>query len=477
MKSRLLQYVIGLLFLGFFFESCKISENAIKNENNFIPKTYKRYLQDSSNVAHLNWRTYFADSSLTALIDTALKNNQELNIISQEIEIRKNEVRARKGEYLPFVNIAAGFGIEKPGKYTRFGAIEEQLEVKPGVSFPQPLPDGYLSAAASWEIDVWKKLRNAKKSAVMMYLASREGKKFMETRLIAEIAEAYYELMALDNLLEVIDKNVKIQFDALQIVKQQKEAAKLTQLAINRFEAQLLNTENLEFAIKQKIIETENRINFLTGRFPQPIKRNTFRFLDINIDSIQIGIPSQLLLNRPDIQEAEFELAAAKLDVSVARANFYPSLRITAGIGFRAFNPVYLVHPESFLYNLAGDLIAPLINRNAIQAAYNAATARQIQAVYRYERTILNAYVDVLNQLYKIENLSKSFETKKKQVDILIKSIGIANSLFNSARADYTEVLLTQREALEAKTELIEIKLRQLSAKVNIYRALGGGWK
>ncbi len=169
-------------------------------------------------------------------------------------------------------------------------------------------------------------------------------------------------------------------------------------------------------------------------------------------------------------------MAAAKLDVKVAKANFYPSLHISVGIGFQAFNPAFLLNPESMLFNLAGDLMAPLINRNAIKATYFSANALQLQAILHYEQTILNAYVDVLNQLSKIDNFSKSQETKMKEVEILKQSINIANSLFNSARADYGEVLLTQREALEAKIELIEIKMKLLNGKVNIYRALGGGW-
>jgi outer membrane protein TolC len=168
---------------------------------------------------------------------------------------------------------------------------------------------------------------------------------------------------------------------------------------------------------------------------------------------------------------------AAKLDVKVAKANFYPSFRITAGAGFQAFNPTFLMHPESVLYSLAGDLVAPLINRNAIKATYYSANSKQIQAVYNFERSILNAYVDVVNQLSKVDNFKKSYETKLQEVNLLNQSITISNSLFNSGRADYMEVLLTQREALESTVEQIEIKLKQLNANVNMYRALGGGWK
>ncbi len=477
MKSKPLYHIFGYVFLLLSLWGCIPSQYATRNENKSVPENYNTPSQDTLNVANQNWREYFADNNLTALIDTALKNNQELNVILQEIEVSNNETLARKGAYLPFLNVGVGAGVDKTAQYTRLGAVEEQLNVAPGTAFPKPLQDYTVGASVSWEIDVWGKLHNAEKSAISRYLASIEGKNFMVTHLIAEISEVYYELMALDNLLDIIEKNIDIQSKALNVIKQQKEFAKVTQLAVNRFEAQLLNTQNRRFAIKQKIVETENRINFLTARFPKPIARNSDRFLDLKLDSLHAGVPAQLLINRPDVRQAEFALAAAKLDVEVAKANFYPTVGIKAGIGFQAFNPAFLINPESLLFNLLGDLVAPLINRNALEAAYNTATVQQIQAVYRYEQAILNAYVDILNQLSKLDNFTKSYETKSKEVEILVESVTIANNLFNSAKADYAEVLFTQKEALEAKTDAVEIKLKQLQAKVNIYRALGGGWK
>jgi NodT family efflux transporter outer membrane factor (OMF) lipoprotein len=477
MKNKPFYHIFGYVFLLLSLWGCIPSQYATRNENKSVPENYNSLSQDTLNVANQNWREYFADNSLAALIDTALKNNQELNVILQEIEVSNNETLARKGAYLPFLNVGLGAGVDKTAQYTRLGAVEEQLSVAPGTAFPKPLQDYTVGASVSWEIDVWGKLHNAEKSAVSRYLASIEGKNFMVTHLISEISEAYYELMALDNLLDIIEKNIDIQSKAFNVIKQQKEFAKVTQLAVNRFEAQLLNTQNRRFAIKQKIVETENRINFLTARFPKPIARNSGKFLEVKLDSLHAGIPAQLLVNRPDVRQAEFALAAAKLDVEVAKANFYPTVGIRAGIGFQAFNPAFLINPESLLFNLVGDLVAPLINRNALEAAYNTATVQQIQAVYRYEQSILNAYVDILNQLSKLDNFTKSYETKSKEVEILVESVTIANNLFNSAKADYAEVLFTQKEALEAKTDAVEIKLKQLQAKVNIYRALGGGWK
>lgn len=474
-----MKQITSVKYLLFFFcilwfGACKVPAITGKQENKSVPKSYSSSL-DTTNSATIKWRAYFTDPNLLAIIDTALANNQELNIIMQEIKMSENEIMARKGEYLPFVNLGIGGGPARAGKYTWDGFSEDDLKENPDKG-PKYIGEFITAANFSWELDVWKKLRNAKKSAVLKYLSTTEGKNFMVTNIIAEISESYYELMALDNLLAIVQQNIDLQTSALQVVKLQKDAAKVTQLAVNRFDAQLLNTKNLQYDIQQKIIETENRINFLVGRFPQHIARNSSEFNQSPLDIIHSGIPSQLLVNRPDIRQAELELSAAKLDVQVAKANFYPAFRLTAGVGFSAFNPAYLIKPESIIYNLGGDMVAPLINKNAIKALYFNANLQQIQAVYNYERAILNAHIEVVNQLAKIDNFTKSYETKSKEVEILTQSITISNNLFKSARADYMEVLLTQREALESKMQQIEIKMKQMNAKVNIYKALGGGW-
>lgn len=458
------------------FSACSLPNFGRKDENRNVPTNYSSAAADTVNTARMKWREFFTDPYLIALIDTALKNNQELNIITQEIFISQNEIRARKGEYLPFMGVGAGVGIERTPRYTREGAVDANTDIAPGTKFPEPLPDYFVGANISWEVDIWRKLRNAKKSAVYRYLSSYEGKNFMVTNLISEIANTYYELMALDNQLKILRQNIEIQQNALEIVKLEKASAKVTELAVRKFEAEVLKNQSRQYYIQQAIVETENRINFLVGRFPTPVQRNSEAFNDLAPDSVRTGIPSQLLENRPDIRQAERALAAAKIDVKVAKASFYPSLTINAGVGYRAFNPAYLINPESLLFTLAGELVAPVINRNAIKANYYSANSRQIQAVYDYERTILNAYIEVVNQVSNINNLKKSYDFKTKQVEALTESINISTTLFKSARADYMEVLMTQRDALDSKFELVDTKLQQLSARVNIYRALGGGW-
>ena len=475
-KSKINRYIVPIAFC-LAIAGCKTPAVATSATNHAIPESFG-ISKDTTNTAALQWRNFFTDKNLVELIDTALKNNQELQVTLQEIEIAKNDIRIKKSALMPTAGIRAGAGIEKVGRYTSQGAGDATTEIAPGKEFPDPLTDFTVAAYANWEVDIWKKLRNSKKAAVTRYLSSVEGKNFVLTNLIAEVASSYYELQALDNQLAIVKQNIGLQKNALEIVKIQKEASRATELAVQKFQAEVLKSQSLEFEIAQQIKETENRINLLLGRYPQEISRDTSDFIGLVPTAIQAGIPSQLLANRPDIKQAELDLAAAKLDVKVARAEFYPSFEISGAVGYQAFKTSYLFQsPQSLLYSLAGELVAPLINRNAIKAEFKNANARQIQAMYNYERVILKAYLEVSNQLSNVENLEKSYNLKSKQVEALNRSIEASNDLFRSARVDYFEVLMTQRDALESKLELIDTKKEQLNAVVNVYKDLGGGWK
>ena len=476
---KLKKYIIvGLAGICLANAGCKVPALVERNNNTSLPGVFENGVADTTGISGIQWKTFFTDPNLSNLIDTALKNNQELLVTLQEIEMAKNDILFRQGALSPKVGARLGMGVEKVGRYTSQGAGDASTEIKPGKQVPDALMDFTGSFYANWEIDIWNKLHTAKQAAITRYLATREGRNFVLTNLVAEVANSYYELLALDNQLEIIRQNIVLQKNALEIVKVQKEAARVTELAVQKFQAEVLKSQSLEFAIMQNIKETENKINLLLARYPQPVVRDKRTFLSLLPQTISSGLPSQLLQNRPDIRQAELNLEAAKLDVKVARAEFYPSLGISAALGLQAFKPSYLVKlPESVLYSIAGDLAGPLINRKAIQAEFAKANVRQLQAIINYQKTILNAYLEVATQLSKIENLGKSYDLKLKQVDALNLSTNIANDLFRSARADYFEVLMTQRDALEARLELVETKKDQFNTVVNIFRNLGGGWR
>lgn len=473
---------IAAIALSLVLTGCRAPmATVIKDEvKENLPQNFSQEEQQDANAnsGTTPWRQFFTDPNLVSLIETSLKNNQELLITLQEIEIAKSGVLAKKGKLTPTVSAGIGAGLKKAGRYTSEGAGDATTEIEPGREMPDPLGNFEGGLMANWEIDIWKKLRTEKEAAVAHYLSTVEGKNFVLSNLIEEVADNYYELLALDNQLDIIQQYIKLQQRALEISKIQKEAAAATELAVKKFEAELAKSKAAEYTIRQDITEKENQINALLGRYPQPIVRTKESFMSTMPQTVYTGIPSQLLANRPDIKQAELELKAAKLDVQAARKEFYPSLEISATLGLEAFKPSYLVKlPESIAYNLAGELAGPLINKSAIKANFQTADAKQIQSLYEYDKTILHAYLDVANLMSRVKNIDQYYQMKSQETKALDQSIDIANQLFRNSRADYLEVLLNQRDALDAKMELIEAKQKQLSTVVDIYKSLGGGWK
>lgn len=422
------------------------------------------------------WRRFFTEPALVQLIDSALQTNQELAIMLQEIEIARNEARARSGEYLPSFGVSLGAGVEKAARYTRDGAVEHAIEIRPERENPEPLRDFRVAAEMSWEVDIWKRLRNSTRAATLRYLATTEGRNFMVSHLVAEVARTYYELVALDRRVSLIGEAMGVQERALAVVRLQKEAGRANELAVRRFEAEVQKNRGRLAETQQLVTATQNRLNLLVGRLPESVTRTAAAFDSLAMPGVVAGPPAALLGNRPDIRQAELEMAAAKLDVKAARARFSPALGIRGAVGAQSIELGSLsTMPASLLYGMAADLVAPVFNRRAIAAEYRSANARQLQALFAYQRTVLTAYAEVSTQLARIHNLDSSYIAKTRQVDALRESIAIADQLFRSARGDYLEVLLTQREALESRIELVELRLQQLDARVSAFQALGGG--
>lgn len=470
-----------LIALSFSFSACKTPKATVLSGNieNAVPESFGETSSDSTrNQGITPWKEFFTDQTLVGLIEEGLHNNQDLLITLQEVEIARSHVTEKKGSLAPSVGYGVGAGLSKVGRYTSEGAGNATTDIKPGKAMPDPLADFQGGFTLDWEVDIWNKLRTEKKAAVVHYLSTVEGKNFVLSNLIAGIATKYYELLSLDNQLGVVEEYIRLQGKALEISKVQKDAAAATELAVKQFEAELTKAKASEFAICQNIVEKENEMNILLGRYPQPIKRDKTSFMSIVPNTVYAGIPSQLLQNRPDIKQAEFELQAARLDVEVARKEFYPSLNISAALGLDAFKPSYLVKmPESVAYNVTAGLAGPLINKSAIVAKFREADAKQIEALYQYEKTILQAYIDVSNQLSKISNTDEYYKLKLQESQTLDKSINISSQLFRNSRANYLDVLMVQRDALDAKMDLIQAKEDQLNTVVNIYKSLGGGWR
>jgi outer membrane protein, multidrug efflux system len=468
--------IAAILIVILMLSGCKTEQIAIENVTKSVPKDYPLE-SDTLNSASLKWSEFFKDSTLLGLIEEGLRNNLDVKSALQRIEMARANVRGARGLLLPQVSAAGSVAQRKYGLYTMDGAGNATTPINGEELVPVHLKDYFIGLQMSWEIDIWGKLRGAKASSLSRFLASTEGKNLVGSNLVYEIALNYYELLALDHQLDVVRETIRLQQNARDLTVIQKDAGVVTKLAVEQFEAQLLHSQSLEKEIIQQIVVAESAINLLLGRYPQKVNRDKSSFLDDVPIDVSVGLPGDLIRFRPDIRQSELELVAANADVRAARAAFLPSLNITGLYGFQAYKTSFLFEtPESIAYSIMGGLAAPLINRSAIKAQFKSAKASQLEALYRYQQSILNSYVEVYNEMANLRALADIAQFKQKEVEFLSTSIETSKELFQYRRATYLEVIIAQRNALETKLELVELKKRQLQSVANLYKALGGGW-
>lgn len=427
--------------------------------------------------ARLSAKEYFADPRLTGLIGEALSNNPDLAIALQRIELARAGVRRSTGALFPRLDASVGSGVRKYGLYTMDGAGNATTEITPGQLVPVLLGDFSLGLQASWEVDLWGKLRSQREAALARTLASVEGSNLVVTSLVADVATAWYELQALDRLEATAQRTAQSQREGLEFVRLQKEAGRVSELSVQQFEVQLAGTRALAATVAQQRIEAENRLNLLLGRPPHPIDRPTSLSFEPPA-RVSVGVPAELLRARPDIRAAELELKAAGADLESARAAFFPNLTLGAGVGLQAFNPAFLVRlPESLIGAVVGGLVAPLVNRSGLEADFDAAKALKLEGLYAYQKATLAAYVEVANALADLETTQTLVTVRREQQATVERAIETAELLFRAGKASALEVLVAQQSALQAEVDLVEAWRRQRVASVTIYRALGGGWQ
>jgi len=467
--------------LIFILGSCQVKELTTQEINSQLPKNFRTNVSSDSTKL-IKWRDLIFDKNLATLIDSALANNFDLQIALQKIEVSRASVQFNKGVRLPELGASASAGIRKFGEYTMDGVGNYDTQFSPNLNdkqrVPNPLPDYYVGVQASWEIDLWGKLKNKKKSAAARFIASQHGKDLVVTNLVAEISSAYFELLALENEIKILENNISIQEEALNIISIQKQTGVANELAVELMRAQLLNSKGILLQVKQMLIESESKINFLCGVYPRNVLRDTTLKLENIINSINEGIPSSILQNRPDIRQAEMELIATNADLKSAKAAFYPSFNISAFLGLQSFNALLLLEaPASIAYNALGGLTAPLLNRRKLKADLMNAKAEQIQAYINYEKNVVYAFIEVYNSLNKLENTKNMYSIKLEETEVLKQSIYTSSELYKAGRATYMEILIAQKNALQSQIELNELKKRQGIAIIDLYRSLGGGWE
>tara|TARA_Y100000815_G_scaffold275804_1_gene318070 strand:+ start:20522 stop:21940 length:1419 start_codon:yes stop_codon:yes gene_type:complete len=451
---------------------------AISLQSCFVAKEYKRpqiaetenlfrtdnLPTDSLSMANISWTELFSDRYLQQYIKEGLQNNLDIRTALQQILITEAYLKQGKSGYLPTLNVTAQATHQELSQNSQFGSLFSSL-------------DQYeLSGSLSWEADIWGKIRSNKRAGEATYLQSVAAHQAVKTQLVSGIATMYYQLLALDAQLEVTEQTLVARDSSVITIKALKEAGQVTQVAVDQNIAQYNNAKALLVAIKANIFKTENALNFLLARPSQAIQRGSLENQSLNAE-IQIGIPATLLSNRPDVIASEYNLINTFELTNVARSNFYPSLTLTANAGFQSLELDQLLSANSLFATVVGGLTQPIFNRRQIKTQHEVAKAQQEQALLAFKSTLLTAGNEVSNALYDYQAESEKFEYRKNEVEALRNAESNSEELLKNGFANYLDLLTARQSALSAELNLIDNKLQQMLSIVNLYEALGGGWK
>jgi multidrug efflux system outer membrane protein len=443
--------------------SCNTSRQFHRDSVNTAGLYGSSATSDTATIANKPWQELFSERYLQQLIREGLDNNPDLLIAVQKVAEAEAYFSQSKATLLPGIN-AKGTGtyIRNPESIYPDG--------------PREVNSYQLGAEASWEIDLWGKLRSSKRAAYANLLATDAGQKAVQTRLIANIAATYYSLIGLDAKLVITQQTVKNNIDLVETIKVLKESGKVTGAAVVQSEANRYATEVTIPDLEQQIHETENILCLLLGRTPGTIERGKFDE-QTQTAVLKTGVAAQLLDNRPDVMQAEFEVMSAYEITNNAHASFYPSLTLTASAGFAATDLNQLLDPKSFAANIIAGLTQPLFNKRVNVTRLKVAQAQQEEALINFRNTLLKAGQEVHNALGSYEWSVQKIALRKLQLEALVQSVDFTKQLLTYGSANYTEVLNAQTSLLSAQLSSVNDRLQQMNAVVSLYRALGGGWK
>lgn len=426
---------------------------------------------------------YYKDPILRDLITEALQQNFDLQLAVQRMGESNAELRFAKGGLFPEVQANGRAGQRRFGAYTIDGVgnydTQFSTNLSPDQRLPLPnIPDYYAGVSASWEVDVWGKLRNLKRGALQKYLASAQTRDAIQTQLVAEVSKRYFQLIILDYEFQILEENKRIREQALEVVQLQKQHGRSNELGIELIQAQLYQVNALYIEVKLRILEVENQLNLLLGRFPQEIKRSSITETDLFLNRLDLIIPSIVIENRPDIKAAVHQLHASNANVRAAHAAFYPSFNISAAWGVHAFRSNVLFDtPQSLANELMSSLTFPLLNRRLLKSQLMQTEALQKSAYVEYQKTVVNAFTEVYELMQKEWYFNQLKSERKKQIEVLQKSIQTSQLLFLNGRATFLEVVTAQENYLLAQIEWLKAMTSLTHTHIDLYKAIGGGLK
>ncbi|WP_417872359.1 efflux transporter outer membrane subunit [Xanthomarina gelatinilytica] len=420
---------------------------------------------DSLSMADVSWKEVFTDPYLAQYIEEGLQNNIDIRMALQQIIAGEAYMKQGKAGYLPTLSAGATATHQELSKNSQFGSF-----------FNGSLEQYEMVANLSWEADIWGKIRSNKRAFQAGYLQSVAAHQAVKTKLIESIATTYYRLLALDAQLKITQQTVETRANSVETIKALKDAGQETQVAVDQNIAQYNNARALQVDIEREIFKTENTLSILLAKQPQHYERGVLDHQEITTE-MKLGVPYLLLRNRPDVMAAEYDFIESFELTNVALTNFYPSLTLSASGGFQSLEFQNWFNTNSLFANLVGGLTQPIFNQRKIRTQYEVSQAQQEQALLNFKKTLLEAGKEVSEALYAYDAETTKFEYRKEEVEALRRAETNSEALLNNGYATYLDLLTVRQSELAAELNMIDTKLEQLLSMVNLYKALGGGWK
>ena len=451
--------------------ACKVSKDTATPAAETPVQFRNAETADTTSVANLPWKSFFADPALQQLIDSAIARNYDMQVALKTIQSAQLVLGQSKLGYWPDVNFNATYSLNRASDNSLNGQFFPQFLGKPYQE------DYNANIGISWELPIWGKIKNRQSLALAQYLQTTEARKTLQTNLVEGVANGYYNLLMLDAQLNIAKANLALNDSTLRIIRLQYNSGDVTALGIQQAEAQEQAAAELIPQFEQSILLQENALSILTGRLPGAIARNTTLDAVPVRDSLAAGVPAQLVSRRPDVRSSELALTAANANVGITKANLYPSLTITGQGGLNSFKASdWFNIPGSLFGIIGGGLTQPIFQRKQLKTQYELAKVDREKTVIQFRQSVLVAVGEVSDALAKINKLKEQQVVAARRVNTLQNAITNANSLFRNGLANYLEVITAQSNVLQSELELASIKKGQLSAEVELYRSLGGGW-
>lgn len=450
-----------ILFTATVMQSCVVGEKYKRPEMN-LPIAYEADSLTGIDTIPA-YKTFFEDPYLVGLLDSVIANNLNLKVAEENILITEQTLKQVKLNYLPDLNLQLNFGLQRLSQNSLTGSFVQNLTFK----------DFTFGPTLSWEIDLWGHIKKQKEQALANYLNQAEARRGIRVQLIKQAALSYYSLLSLDEQLQIAQKVERTMDSTLQILQTQYEVGDLTSVAVKQAEAQLAETRSLIPEIQASIRAQEIALKALSANYPATVRRAAI--FEPSAKKFDAGIPANLLGNRPDVNQAEYSLIAANAQLGIAKTNFYPTVSITAQGGLNSIKASeWFSIPSSLFANAIGGLTQPLFNKKRIRAAYEQAKHQREASVHQFRNTVVMAVGEVSTELSNFELTEKQMLEMTNRRNAISAAVDEALYAYTVGEISYLEVLTIQQSYFQAELAYSALKLKQITALINLYAAIGG---